>query len=368
MIQANQEYKRLPGRHTGLLSLIAPSPSSLWLGPDHLLCVSHPGYNEEYKRFQYVNIQGLVSIRTSRGSGGSALAALVAAMAGALEVDAWLLGWPVALTLVLATLAGLSLLVLLVNALRGPTCICRLHTQVQVCRLESLSRLRPALKALAAIRERVEQAQGRLPETEPAFEPRQTTLPTGPTAESAATLPPPPVVPSAPLRPARVGAHRILFWILLTDLCHSFLELAFHGNWLVSHVPLFTIVGLMAAAITAVILQFRTDLPLPLKVMPWTAIAYVMTANVAGLIHGLFLAIVHRNKDDPLAIIESLSPWRSPFSMGMLILSVFYSATAGITGLLLLRRFIRSRAAIPTPALPAEPPAPPPSEPPAVGG
>ncbi|HWI55617.1 MAG TPA: hypothetical protein VNZ22_00220, partial [Bacillota bacterium] len=40
--------------------------SSLWLGPDHLLCIETTGYTETYKRFYFRDIQAVLIRQTKR--------------------------------------------------------------------------------------------------------------------------------------------------------------------------------------------------------------------------------------------------------------------------------------------------------------
>ena len=69
------EYRRLPG---GGFSF-AGMRYRLWLGGDHLLCVSGPGYTEEYRRFYYRDIQAIITRRTARGE---VLSIVFASLAG----------------------------------------------------------------------------------------------------------------------------------------------------------------------------------------------------------------------------------------------------------------------------------------------
>jgi hypothetical protein len=144
------EYIRLTRsapRHEGLAALIGRS--SLWLGKDHLLAVDSNGYNEEYKRFHFRNIQTVTVALTKRRF-----------------VWNWLLGVPLGLCLcgwvlafsadslslagniIFATVAALFAIPFLANNLLGPTCVTHLSTAVQVEKIPGLNRLRRAQKVL----------------------------------------------------------------------------------------------------------------------------------------------------------------------------------------------------------------------------
>jgi hypothetical protein len=123
-----------------------------------LLAVCSTGYSENYKRFYYRDIQAIIIRTTNRGKIWNVVFAVPAALlafGGILDpafgrIFTW--SW-----------AGILLLCLLVNLLRGPTCVCHLRTAVQLEALISLNRLRTAHKAITKIRSFVDETQGILP-------------------------------------------------------------------------------------------------------------------------------------------------------------------------------------------------------------
>ena len=148
---------RLPGRR-----LDGTSSGTLWLTSDHLLQVQNGFTRESYRRFAYRDIQALGLRRTSRGTvyngllGGvgllfTALAALV------FSASTWATG-------VFVGVAAFFFVLLALNVVRGPTVRCDPRTAVGLYPLPSLSRMRPARRALELIRQRVETAQGALSE------------------------------------------------------------------------------------------------------------------------------------------------------------------------------------------------------------
>jgi hypothetical protein len=161
---AESTYQKLTRyRNRALFSVATRSRTGLWLGPDHLLGVDANGFTEHYKRFYFRDIQAITVQATQRRS-----------------VWNWILGILLALSLVFgdfaslfngsptpqAILFGILALVfgvpLVVNNLAGPTCICRLHTAVQIEELASLSRIRKTRKVLNRIRPLIAAAQGML--------------------------------------------------------------------------------------------------------------------------------------------------------------------------------------------------------------
>jgi hypothetical protein len=135
--------------------------TSLWLGKDHLLCLSTNGYTETYKRFFFRDIQAFTIVLTQRRQAwnwvlGLALAWCAAGCAyslfsGGSITPGWL-GVGFAVTL---SFAGL----LVLNNLLGPTCVCQLRSAVQTEVLSSVRRLKRARKLLARLEPLIAGAQ-----------------------------------------------------------------------------------------------------------------------------------------------------------------------------------------------------------------
>ena len=140
-------YRRLPGRSPRL----SFQRSSLWQGEDHLLLVKIRGYAEEYKRFYYRDIQAIVLTRTNRGTLISAILAVFAGFPILLFLVGLIRHWAKAALIIWGVIAGLLLLLLLINRLKGPTCRAEIQTAVQIERLTSLARVSAARKAVTLI-------------------------------------------------------------------------------------------------------------------------------------------------------------------------------------------------------------------------
>lgn len=153
-------YRKLPGRSPSLRFGMSAAPgSTLWLGPDHVLLVLQTPGREEYRRFEYRDIQELfLQVSNRRMLINVGLALLVAI----LLVIAMLSTFGPVSTFLLFWVGGPALLGILINSLRGPACTGYLRTAVGVEPLGSLARLGPAQKAIAAITGEVERVQGKL--------------------------------------------------------------------------------------------------------------------------------------------------------------------------------------------------------------
>ncbi len=132
--------------------------SSLWLGKDHLLGVDSSGYTETYKRFYFRDIQAITLRKTYRrlilGILSSAFVALFAVItiASTEAAASWVFG----------SIGGISLLILIINLVKGPTCRCQLRTAVQIEEMPSLNRVSKVHKVLDRIRPLIAAAQGQL--------------------------------------------------------------------------------------------------------------------------------------------------------------------------------------------------------------
>jgi hypothetical protein len=151
------KYKRLTrARPRARFAIISTGNSSVWLGPDHLLCIDSNGYTENYKRFYFRDIQAFIARKTD----GYKYASLVLGLIGVfLGIIAVITSDSVG-RIILFSAAGLFLLCMSLNLLFGPTTLCYLQTAVQVEFLPSIRRLRKARKILNLIRPLIASAQG----------------------------------------------------------------------------------------------------------------------------------------------------------------------------------------------------------------
>lgn len=159
-------YVKLPGR--GVRGWVASvSYTSLWMGADHLLQVEGTRISEDYKRFYFKDIKAIIVRRTRKWATTNwILLGLAVLFFGLFGVIAFNVAPSDREGFLIAggCIAGFFLLIVLINLLLGPTCVCHLRTPVQEEELPSLKRVRTARKALRRIREAVEAVQGPLTE------------------------------------------------------------------------------------------------------------------------------------------------------------------------------------------------------------
>ena len=165
MKKAFEDYRYLAGG-TGV-------SGSLWEGPDHLLFIEASGFlfafSETYKRIDYAKVQTINVARTSTFGWAAATLAIPVLLAGLFFVrlvtrpegigDSFVGG---GICLGVMLVFGL---ILLVHLVKGPTCVVKLQTAVQVVRLKPLKRLRSSQAVVARITElcRLHQGQAAVP-------------------------------------------------------------------------------------------------------------------------------------------------------------------------------------------------------------
>jgi hypothetical protein len=151
MGRKTKAYTRLPGKKRGFFW----GYDTLWLGKNHLLRIDSKIFVEHYKRFYYWDIQAFVTQKTVRGKIVNGILSLLGGGFMLLAVQIGEAGLPI-----FGILTSLTLALLLINWMLGPTCVCHLRTAVQTEKLPSLNRLRTARKVLDRLRPWIAQAQG----------------------------------------------------------------------------------------------------------------------------------------------------------------------------------------------------------------
>jgi hypothetical protein len=144
-------YRKLPGHRRGLFR-----GASVWLGPDHLLLVRSMRFREEYKRYQFRDIQAIVVAGTKRFH-ISTRAIGIAVLWFLAAVFLWTrAAWGPALMVVAAILLLAAWLI--VSGFFS--CQARIYTAVSRDDLPSLYRSWTARRFLREVESRIADAQG----------------------------------------------------------------------------------------------------------------------------------------------------------------------------------------------------------------
>jgi hypothetical protein len=266
--KAKKRYKRLPGRgprRGGFLS-VSPSKCSLYLSDDHILAVESNGFSEDYKRFYFSDIEGIITRKTRRGASWSiALALMIAcSLLGALFLELE------SIRILFWILSGTLLFFLLVNIFKGPTCICHIMTAVQMEQLPSLNRLRVARKVIGMLRPTIEKVQGRLsPEEVKANESQEIAHP----------------IPSVQNSRRAQGRkyqihhddgtiHMMAFALLLIDGLLTGINLLYH-TVAISIVSSFVTVIYCIFIVVALVKQYGSDIPGTVRRVAWASVGFI---------------------------------------------------------------------------------------------
>lgn len=267
MSRRAREYTRLPGGNRGLIS-----GATLWMAKDHLLSVETTLYAEDYRRYYYSEIEGVV-LRRTRGR------QLVGAALGLLTLLAWwgaasLLGGRVKdwTSLVpLAIILFLPLIVLAAYFLFGPSCVTLVKTPTGYHPLPALAGIRSARKAVARFSPLVAEAQGTIPVEELRALAGALPLP--------GRLPPPPLPvagagakATAPAKPYQGSWHQKLFLLQLGSPALLPWFLTTTSPPVVYLVVLVGVAG-MALLLTSLVRQSGTLLPREVKTATWGLLA-----------------------------------------------------------------------------------------------
>jgi len=113
------------------------------MGQDHLLHIATGIFVEEYKRFYFRDIQSL----TVHQSRSWTVANIVLAVLG-VGFGALIVAFEDLVRIVAGTITIALFVILLVNYIRGPGCVCYIQTAVQKQKLRSISRINKAQKIM----------------------------------------------------------------------------------------------------------------------------------------------------------------------------------------------------------------------------
>ncbi len=324
------KYRRLPGKRRGFYRRC-----TLWMGEDHLLAVDSNFYQERYRRYYFQDIQAFVSQRTSRrrAIGLTLLAIGLLPLIGA-AIAFFFDNGGVALGFSLAA-APLFILILL-NHLRGPTCVCHLQMPLGVQELPSLRRQRDAGKVLTRIGPLLEKAQGRLAREDIAA---RTRPPAGAGTVSPAPFAPRPS-PAAPLSSYAGGIHRILFPVLLLEAGLTLWQ-TFNPGIVLYGIALVLALFLFVLLLTALVKQRGARLPGAASGLTWTALANFVACHFLGSAFFMIYFLINdptvlAGVGEQVRAMAALKPADHPFLFGLNLLYAGVSACTGLLGLLAL--------------------------------
>lgn len=330
MASKAKEYQKLPGVKKGFLI----GKYSLWQGRDHLLYIFSRFGAEDYKRFYFNDIQAIITRKSISGKIQNIIMGCFILMF-LLPVFFFDEGWSV----FYGVICGLTLIFLLINFYKGPTCETKVLTAVQAERLQSLSRLKTACRVMDRLRPHIQQSQGVLK------------------SEDLAKLPVRPADRRAPKSAAAAAAtsstgriHMIMFALILFEGALASVE------FFITHVVpsvLSSLTGLCIGicVILALVKQHNSNLPGSLRAMTWICLGFVCVTFAASYVVGIVYAMKNPglayNQWELIKSVSGISPWESPLKMSHNIMVICSALFLGVPGLIIL---MRSQRKVRTPA------------------
>jgi hypothetical protein len=328
----------------GLFALLLRGKKvQLWLGDDHLLVVDTDGYTEDYKRYYFKDVQGIVVRRTVEGRLINFLLSLPVLLFGVLGIEK-----PGFLFV-----AAVFLVFLILNIAQGATCEAELFTAVQSEKLVSLSRVKTARKVLDRLQPLIIAAQGELKVEEMAAAGQDEGRATAATSYSA------PQSSSVAEIPYRGKVHLWLSWVALADVVGTTVTVL-AGQELMRLYSMGHMAAVGILSLIALNAQKNTTLPMGLKRLPIVLLVGLAGCFTASFFFGIYMAVAEPHS------VETMreNPMGSPWQVVMTIISTGINTLGGLYGVLSFRRYQRAQQ----PAVPPQfdpPTAPPTSDLPA---
>ena len=319
-------YRRLTGKKKGFLV----GYHTLWQGSDHLLQIYSRLGVEDYKRFYFNDIQAIITRQTETGKIQNFVLGALTGLFGLFAITSGG-GW----SIFNAIMAGVMLLILIINIIKGPTCETYLLTAVQTEKLHSLYRLKTTQPVMNRLRSIIEQVQGRI---NPEILAQQSAR--GATHQTPRTRP----GMNKPLQQAKRSekgrVHLALFVLLVVD------SLFIGGSFFYTHVGLSlggTAVSMLLAicVIVALVKQHESNLKQSLRSITWAALGYVCFSFVAGYVVSMALTFKHpeiwQNQWEMFKLISTMSPWESPLLMTVNVIALCGALIISVLGLFMLK-------------------------------
>ncbi len=329
--------------------------SNLFLAQDHLLLVHATNFNERYKRFFFKDIQAVILKKTVAGKVWNIIWACLASIFAVITIASE--------TPFLWIIAGVFVAILIVNCLFGPTCSVHIKTAVQLEKLDALARMRKADKALAIIKDRVQEAQGLLSAEQMQLAHQEAQTP--PAYVDPLPAYTPASIPSGlPLRPYDSKVHVILFILLLLLAVTNALQIVVNSLAVVT-ADLFLTAGTIAAAIVALLKQRQSDLRVGTQRLTWAAGIFVGVTLVIGWAETMVLSFKNPeasgNQWELIKAYAELVPLETPWLLAILLFNAVGAVALGGIGLWLLRDLRQPQATVvapqewPQPVVPTTP-------------
>jgi hypothetical protein len=334
MHMMNQEYIKLRGKgfKRGSFLSLSGIRASLWLGQDHMLCIYNKGYEEDYKRFYFRDIQAIITHQDNRRLVWNIVFGVFA-----LAFTFW--GLP------LLTVSAFFLALILINWLRGPTCTCYVQTAVSSENLPSLNRLKNVNHAITRLTHVIEQVQGQLSQEEihRHLEAHTQKSSDGELHNTGAIIKKrisdAETVKSESSNLYKGRIHTAMFYALIISGILSSIDFV-HKSVPITTVQMIWSSGLSILLIIALVKQQGSGLRQWTRRLTWATLGFLCAVSFIIYITVIFLTFHSRTAMyttwDYMRMLSSVSPYDNSFLMVIYVVSISYCLTAGIAGLALM--------------------------------
>jgi len=331
----NQEYAKLRGKgfKRGSFLSLSGIRASLWLGRDHILCIYNKGYEEDYKRFYFRDIQAITTHQDNRRLVWNIIFGVFA-----LAFAFW--GLP------LLMVSAFFLSLILINWLRGPTCTCYLHTAVSRENLPSLNRLKNVNHAITRLSHVIEQEQGHVSPEEIHHNLGEKTINNTDgdlqkTADQDIQK-----MKSASETGKRHSEksyngriHTTLFYVLIMSGILTSIDFL-HRSIPLTTFQMICSSGLSVLLIVALVKQQGSGISQWTRRLTWTTLGFMCVFSFIMYIIVMFLTFQSKTAIyttwDYMRMLSSVSPYDNSFLLVIYVVSISYCVTAGIAGLAMM--------------------------------
>lgn len=323
-----QDYIKLPGKgfKRGSFLSLSGIRASLWLGRDHLLCIYNKGYEEDYKRFYFRDIQAFVIHQDNRRllwNIAFGTCALVFAFGG----------------LMFSAVSAVFVILMFINWLRGPTCTCSIQTAVSKEDLPSLNRVKNVNHAISRMSHVIEREQGHLSPKELhhySEERKQNSADGSADSGIQGSMRVADAVQGSSVKPYNGIIHTSLFCALVLSGVLTSIDF-FHKSVLFTTFQMIWSSGLGVLLIIALVKQQGSGLNPWTRRLTWTTLGFMCAVSFIIYFIVIFLTFQSRTTIyttwDYMKMLSSVSPYDNTFLMVVYVISVSYCVTAGIAGL-----------------------------------
>jgi len=297
------------------------------LAKDYLLCIDNDHFSENYRRFYYKDIQAVTIRKTYRWEiwnivwGALALLTVGAAYTLRDSLFFWFM-------------EGAFCLSLVINLLRGPSCVSHLYTSVHTEEMPSLGRLRNALKARERLIPLIQRAQGDLAAAG---------------IQDLAAQIAKKIADGSFFRPSRSdshgntsgyqgGAHKFLFALLLFTGMVNWVFLHSHHIGM-TFVNITLGIGLLISVIVSIVRQYEVQIRAAVRTLTWATLGYMTVVYFLAMMRYMIVAATYpnivNNQWELMRVYSTLSPLESPLLLGLRIVYIVCSFVLAIPGLVL---------------------------------